>query len=75
MGVRYPSGEGRPAVHAGESMTIVVALFLGMALPITAVQIVWVNLITAIALGLALAFEPTEDDTMKRPPRPRTQLC
>ena len=59
--------------NAGESMTIIVALFLGMTLPITAVQILWVNLITAITLGLALAFEPTEDDTMKRPPRPRKQ--
>ncbi|PJK31310.1 cation-transporting P-type ATPase [Minwuia thermotolerans] len=56
---------------AGESMTIVVALFLGMALPITAVQILWVNLITATTLGIALAFEPTERNTMKRPPRSR----
>lgn len=59
--------------NAGESMTIVVALFLGMALPITAVQILWVNLITAVTLGIALAFEPTEQDTMKRPPRPRNE--
>jgi magnesium-transporting ATPase (P-type) len=57
--------------NAGESMTIVVALFLGMALPITAVQILWVNLMTGITLGLALAFEPTEANTMRRPPRPR----
>jgi magnesium-transporting ATPase (P-type) len=56
---------------AGEAMTIVVALFLGLALPVTAVQILWVNLVTAITLGLALAFEPTEDGTMRRPPRPR----
>ena len=58
---------------AGEAMTIVVALLLGMALPITAVQILWVNLITGITLGLALAFEPTEADTMTRPPRPRNE--
>jgi len=57
--------------NAGEALTIVVALFLGMALPISPVQILWVNLITAITLGLALAFEPTEADTMRRPPRPR----
>lgn len=56
---------------AGEAMTIVVALFLGLSLPVTAVQILWVNLVTAVTLGLALAFEPTEDDTMSRPPRPR----
>ena len=58
---------------AGEAMTIIVALFLGLALPVTAVQILWVNLVTAITLGLALAFEPTEDGTMSRPPRPRNE--
>ena len=57
--------------NAGEAMTIVVALFAGMALPITAVQILWINLVTAVTLGLALAFEPTEPGTMRRPPRPR----
>jgi len=57
--------------NAGESMVIVLALLLGLALPITAVQILWINLITAITLGLALAFEPTETGTMARPPRAR----
>ncbi|MEZ5739825.1 MAG: cation-transporting P-type ATPase [Burkholderiaceae bacterium] len=57
--------------NAGEAMTIIVALLAGMTLPITAVQILWVNLITAITLGLALAFEPTEAGTMQRPPRRR----
>jgi len=56
---------------AGEAMTIVVALFAGMALPVSAVQILWVNLITAVTLGLALAFEPSEPGTMRRPPRLR----
>ncbi len=64
---------GRFPTNAGEAMTIVVALFAGMALPITAVQILWINLITAITLGLALAFEPTEPGTMRRPPRPRNE--
>lgn len=59
--------------NAGEAVTLIIALLAGMALPITAVQILWVNLITAITLGLALAFEPTEAGTMKRPPRPRDQ--
>jgi magnesium-transporting ATPase (P-type) len=58
---------------AGEAMTLVFALLAGMALPITAVQILWINLITAVTLGLALAFEPTEAGTMNRPPRPRDQ--
>ncbi|MBQ2263568.1 MAG: HAD-IC family P-type ATPase [Loktanella sp.] len=57
--------------NAGEAGTIIIALLLGMALPISAVQILWINLITATTLGLALAFEPTEPGTMRRPPRPR----
>ncbi len=59
--------------NAGEAMTIVIALFAGMSLPITAVQILWVNLVTAITLGLSLAFEPSEPGTMNRPPRPRNE--
>jgi magnesium-transporting ATPase (P-type) len=57
--------------NAGEAMTIMVALLAGMTLPITAVQILWINLITATTLGIALAFEPSEKGTMRRPPRPR----
>ena len=57
--------------NAGEAMVIIVALFLGMALPITAIQILWINLITATTLGIALAFEPTEAGTMRLPPRRR----
>ena len=59
--------------NAGEALTIILALFLGMALPVTAVQILWINLITAVTLGLALAFEPSEPGTMRRPPRPRDE--
>jgi magnesium-transporting ATPase (P-type) len=59
--------------NAGEAMVIIVALLLGLTLPITPIQILWINLITAVTLGLALAFEPTEENTMRRPPRPRNQ--
>jgi len=59
--------------NGGEAMTIIVALLLGMTLPITPIQILWVNLITAVTLGIALAFEPTEENTMRRPPRPRNE--
>mgnify|MGYP001551045165 FL=1 len=59
--------------NAGEAGTILLALMLGMTLPITPVQILWVNMITAVSLGIALAFEPTEQNTMKRPPRPRDE--
>lgn len=57
--------------NGGEAMTIIVALLAGMTLPVTPIQILWINLVTAITLGIALAFEPTEKDTMLRPPRPR----
>ncbi|MBC3372367.1 cation-transporting P-type ATPase [Pseudomonas sp. SWRI92] len=57
--------------NAGETMTIIVALLFGLTLPVTAIQILWINLITAITLGIALAFEPTEENTMRRPPRAR----
>lgn len=59
--------------NAGEAMTIVVALLFGLTLPVTPVQILWINLITAVTLGIALAFEPTEENTMRRPPRPRAE--
>jgi len=59
--------------NAGESMTIMTALLLGMTLPITPIQILWVNLVTATTLGLALAFEPTEENTMRKPPRARDE--
>ncbi|MEL6693198.1 MAG: HAD-IC family P-type ATPase, partial [Pseudomonadota bacterium] len=55
----------------GEAIVIIVALLVGMALPISPIQILWVNLITAVTLGIALAFEPTEESTMHRPPRRR----
>ena len=59
--------------NAGEASTIILALLLGMSLPITPIQILWVNMVTAVTLGIALAFEPTEANTMRRPPRPRGQ--
>jgi magnesium-transporting ATPase (P-type) len=57
----------------GEAMTVVVAILFGMTLPVTPIQILWINLITASTLGIALAFEPTEANTMRRPPRPRSE--
>ena len=54
-------------------MTIIFALLLGLSLPITPIQILWINMITAVTLGIALAFEPTEENTMRRPPRARNE--
>jgi magnesium-transporting ATPase (P-type) len=59
--------------NAGEAAVIIIALLFGMMLPVTPVQILWINLITAITLGIALAFEPTEENTMRRPPRRRDE--
>ncbi len=59
----------------GEGLVILAAIFAGTALPILPVQILWINMTTAVLLGLMLAFEPNEPDIMQRPPRdPRTPL-
>ena len=55
--------------NGGEALTILAALAFGLALPITPVQILWINMITAATLGLTLAFEPTETGAMRRTPR------
>jgi len=55
--------------NAAEAMMVLLAVILGRALPITPLQILWVNMITAVTLALALAFEPPEKDIMQRPPR------
>ncbi|MGE0800808.1 MAG: HAD-IC family P-type ATPase [Lautropia sp.] len=55
--------------NGGEVLAIVVALMLGLTLPMTPPQILWVNMILTITLGLVLAFEPAEPGVMQRPPR------
>jgi magnesium-transporting ATPase (P-type) len=61
--------------NGGEASAIIAALAFGLTLPVTAIQILWINLVTAVTLGLALAFEPTEPGAMRRPPRsPRQTL-
>src|SRR5690606_24838456 len=51
--------------NGGEALAIIAAMLLGLTLPITAVQILWINMITAATLGLTLAFEPPEPDVMR----------
>jgi Ca2+-transporting ATPase len=53
----------------GEGLIIMAAIVLGRALPILPVQILWINMTTAVCLGLMLAFEPKEQGLMLRPPR------
>ena len=55
--------------NGGEAIVIVAAILAGFALPMTATQILWINLVTSVTLGLALAFEPPEPEVMQRPPR------
>ncbi|MCC5878781.1 MAG: HAD-IC family P-type ATPase [Idiomarina sp.] len=56
-------------VNGGESLAIILALLIGLTLPIMPLQILWVNMVSSIALALALAFEQSEADAMQRPPR------
>ncbi|MFA6902781.1 MAG: cation-transporting P-type ATPase [Gallionellaceae bacterium] len=56
--------------NGGEAGVILLAVFAGLAMPVTAGQILWVNLVTTVTLALALAFEPAEAGVMSRPPRP-----
>ena len=53
----------------GEVLTMIGALLFGLPLPVTAIQILWINLVTDTALVLPLGLEPEEDGHMKRPPR------
>ena len=55
--------------NLGEGLVITAAVFANVALPITPVQILWINMTTAVLLGLMLAFEPKEPGLMNRQPR------
>ncbi len=55
--------------NLGEGLVILTAVLAGTVLPILPVQILWINMTTAVLLGLMLAFEPKEPDIMQRPPR------
>ncbi len=56
--------------NGGEAGVILLAVFLGQALPITALQILWINMVTTVTQDIALAFEAPERNVMARPPRP-----
>ncbi|GAA3914843.1 cation-translocating P-type ATPase [Microbacterium invictum] len=55
--------------NGAQSLVILVAIVFGITLPLTPVQVLWVNMITAVTLSLALAYEPAERGIMDRPPR------
>ena len=55
--------------NVAQALVIMVAILFGFTLPITAPQILWVNMVTSVALGLVVSFEPHELDVMSRSPR------
>jgi calcium-translocating P-type ATPase len=59
--------------NGGEAGVILLAVFAGLALPVTAGQILWVNMVTTVTLALSLAFESAETGVMDRPPRRPTE--
>ncbi|MBK5722855.1 cation-transporting P-type ATPase [Dysgonomonas sp. Marseille-P4677] len=55
--------------NGAESFLIIASILFGTLMPLTPVQILWVNMVTSVTISLALAFEKIEPGTMKRPPR------
>ena len=55
--------------NVAEASVIAVAIVFGFTTPITAPQILWINMVSSVALGLVISFEPHEADVMLRPPR------
>ena len=57
--------------NVAEIMIIFLATLAGLPTPLTAIQLLWLNLLTDGAPALALAMEKGDPDVMKRPPRPK----
>ncbi len=61
--------------NGGQAMAIVAAVLFGVTMPMTPAQILWVNMVTGVTLGLVFAFDPAEPGIMERPPRdPRAPI-
>ncbi|KAA9393522.1 HAD family hydrolase [Kocuria coralli] len=54
--------------NGAQSLVMLFAVFFGWTLPLTPLQILWVNMVTGVTLAFAFAFEPAEGDIMKRKP-------
>jgi magnesium-transporting ATPase (P-type) len=55
--------------NGAQAGIIIASVLMGISLPITPLQILWINMVTSVTLGLSLAFEPPEEGVMQRPPR------
>jgi len=60
-------------VNGGASMTILLGALLGLELPVTALQVLWLNMVCSLTLSVPLAFEPRPPGLMRQPPRPPCQ--
>lgn len=58
------------STNAGEVMTALGALLIGLPVPLVPVQILWVNLVTDTALVIPIGLEPGEKTNMKQKPKP-----
>lgn len=58
------------SVNGGQAFSIILAIAIGIEVPITALQILWVNMLVSVALGIELAFDAPAEDILDRPPRP-----
>jgi len=58
------------ACNIGEILTMFIAMLVGLPLPLRAIQILWINLVTDGLPALALGLDPAEETVMKRGPRP-----
>ena len=60
-------------VNGGASMTILLGAVLGLELPVTALQVLWLNMVCSLSLSIPLAFEPRPPGLMRQGPRPPAQ--
>jgi calcium-translocating P-type ATPase len=60
-------------VNGSASMTILLGAVLGLELPVTALQVLWLNMVCSLTLSVPLAFEPRPPGLMQQPPRPPAQ--
>ncbi|MBU0627849.1 MAG: calcium-translocating P-type ATPase, PMCA-type [Nanoarchaeota archaeon] len=55
--------------NSGELLSVFIAILVGLPLPLLALQILWINVVTETIIAISLSKEPPEDDLMSRPPK------